>query len=101
MDQRWLFAIAVALIFLSATGFPAFALLLAGDTRGPWRRVLIAAGVAGGFALTMAALWAANGRATAWWHVPLAVVMEAAVSAAVLGLARWPSPGATPFRASR
>ncbi len=30
-DQGWLFAIAVGLIFLTATGFPAIALVLSGE----------------------------------------------------------------------
>jgi hypothetical protein len=84
--QRWLFAIAVALIFVTAGGFPAIALLLSGTVHRSreWRYAL-AIGAGAGWVLTMAALWAANGRAYAWWQGPAAIVMVWATSV-VLGM---------------
>jgi hypothetical protein len=80
--QRWLFAIAVALIFVTATGFPAMALWLSGlqHERNMEGRFTLVAGWTIGVALTVAALWAANGRAFAWWQFPLAPALVGAVS---------------------
>lgn len=93
--QRWLFALAVALIYVSAAGFPAFAVLLSGGAPGSaTRRMAFVAGAVAGVGLTLSALWAANGRAVAWWHVPLAPALVVVASGAVIaGLARLPRPG--------
>lgn len=88
-DQGWLFAIAVALIFLCATGFPAIALLLTrGRATGAEQRVILGAGGIIGIVLTASALWAANGRTFAWWHPPVAIVLVVVVSAVLLAAAR-------------
>lgn len=79
-DQSWLFAMAVVLIFLSATGFPAFAAFF-GRTMDP---VLLGVGAAAGVVLTASALWAANDRAFAWWHLPLSIALVAVVSYVLL-----------------
>lgn len=89
-DQGWLFAIAVALIFLTATGFPVIALWM-GELRtvrsGEGRAVAIVGGVFGvGF--TAAALWAANGRTVAWWELPAAVAMVGVMSFVLLAVGR-------------
>ncbi|MGE5597250.1 MAG: hypothetical protein ACM3S1_14595 [Hyphomicrobiales bacterium] len=92
-DQSWLFAIAVALIFVAATGFPAIALLAAGPgTSIAERRVVLGAGFAAGLLYTAGALWAANDRSFAWWHAPAAVALVLAVSAALLALAHAALP---------
>lgn len=83
-DQGWLFAIAVALIYVTAAGFPAIASRIAGQADV----VTLVGGAVIGVALTSGALWAANGRAWAWWTVPLAVVLTAATSA-VLWRVQW------------
>ncbi len=84
--QGWLFAVAVVLIFISATGFPVIAMFAAGhtDLQAPPARLTGAIGAVTGYALTVGALWAANGRAFAWWEFPLAMVLVFAVSAALL-----------------
>jgi drug/metabolite transporter (DMT)-like permease len=85
-DQDWLFAIAVALIFLIATGYSGFALWFAGLAYGGNRAASMTdllGGVAGS-ALTIGALWAANDRAFEVWHFAAAPLMEAAVSAVVV-----------------
>jgi len=79
-DQSWLFAMAVVLIFLSATGFPAFAAFF-GRTMD---RALLAIGGVAGVVLTAGALWAANDRTFAWWHAPLAVALVGVVSYVLL-----------------
>jgi hypothetical protein len=79
-DQAWLFAMAVVLIFLSATGFPAFAAFF-GRTM---HRVLLGAGGLIGVVLTGSALWAANDRAFAWWHVPVSIALVGVVSYVLL-----------------
>jgi hypothetical protein len=85
-DQGWLFAIAVGLIFLIATGYSGFALWIAGlahsGTRAAaWTDLL--GGIAGS-ALTIGALWAANDRAFELWHFAAAPLIEAAVSGLVV-----------------
>jgi hypothetical protein len=87
-DQDWLFAIAVGLIFLIATGYSGFALWIAGlahaGTRAAtWTDLL--GGIAGS-ALTIGALWAATGRAFEPWHFAVAPLLEAAVSGLVVFL---------------
>ncbi|OAI39650.1 hypothetical protein AYO38_07295 [bacterium SCGC AG-212-C10] len=86
-EQGWLFALAVALIFLSAVCFPVIALQLTGKPRN-WATTMFVsiAGGAIGVVLTASAFWAANGRAFAWWQVPLAVVLVAAVNSSLLRL---------------
>ena len=94
-EQDWLFAAAVGLIYVAATGFPAFAMLLSGAAPGSAsRRAAFVAGVPAGVALTASALWAANDRAFAWWHAPLAPALVAGTTGVVLAmLARLPRPG--------
>jgi hypothetical protein len=91
--QGWLFAIAVALIYVSATGFAGIAAWLSGRSRATGDLVLFGWGIAG-VAFTTGALWAANGRAFAWWEVPAAIVLETSVSGGLL-FARRSAP-ATP-----
>lgn len=87
--QDWLFAIAVALIFLTAAGFPAIALVAAGArTVGDAPRAFALA-CAAGLALTTSALWAANGRAIAWWTLPAAAALVALATTAALTGLRW------------
>jgi hypothetical protein len=85
-DQDWLFAIAVGLIFLIATGYSGFALWFAGLAYAGTRAANVTdllGGVAGS-ALTVGALWAANDRAFEVWHFAVAPLLEAAVSALVV-----------------
>ncbi|HKS91166.1 MAG TPA: hypothetical protein VJQ83_04500 [Tepidiformaceae bacterium] len=88
--QGWLFGIAVALIFLTATGFPVIALWM-GELRtvrsGQGRATAIAGGLIG-IGLTASALWAANGRSVAWWELPAAIAMVAVMSLVLLALGR-------------
>lgn len=90
--QRWLFALAVALIYALAAGFPAVAAWLAGRANAA---VLIPGSVAGAV-FTTGALWATNGRAFAWWEVPLAAALVIAAAAAAWAASparrtpRWP-----------
>ncbi len=80
-DQGWLFVFAVCLIYLVATGFPVFALALAGRKADvAARRVLWAAGGAIGVGLTAGALWAAADRSFAWWTLPAAVALTTVTS---------------------
>ena len=85
-DQGWLFAIAVALIFVSATGFPVIAVWAGGfaDLRSVEARAAGAIGAAAGYGFTVGALWAANGRAFAWWEFPLAALLVLLGSGALL-----------------
>lgn len=85
-DQGWLFAIAVFLIYLAATGFPAIALIVAGLGAGndPQARVATMLGAVAGIGFTLGALWATNGRAFAWWEFPLAPLLVGVVSAVPL-----------------
>lgn len=89
-DQGWLFAIAVALIYVAATGFPAIALAAAGLTRSAgWQaRLTLGVGTAAGLVFTLGALWAANGRAFAWQQFPLAPLLALVSSFAILRLRR-------------
>lgn len=80
--QGWLFAIAVALIYVSASGFGVFAWMLAGSRSGD--RLTLGIGALAGVVLTTSALWAANGRSFAWWEPPLAAVITLASSAVLL-----------------
>jgi len=87
--QGWLFAIAVGLIYLSATGFPAIAMMLGGfrNLETQPARLTGAIGAVGGYVFTTGALWATNGRAFAWWEFPLATVLVLVSS--VVFLAIW------------
>lgn len=85
-DQGWLFAIAVGLIYVIATGFPAIALWVSGlayKGSEPARFTYIA-GVIIGTGLTLGALWATNDRSFAAWHFPLSIVLVAVVSSLIL-----------------
>lgn len=84
--QGWLFAIAVALIYAIATGFPAIALWVSGLAyKGSEpAKFTYTAGVIIGTGLTLGALWATNDRSFAAWHFPASIVLVAIVSAVVL-----------------
>lgn len=99
--QGWLFAIAVALIYISATGFPAIAMMIAGfrETNSTEARVTAGAGAAAGYAFTLGALWAANGRAFAWWEFPAAAVLVLISSAIIFAL--WRASGRREGTAAR
>ncbi|MFN0148467.1 MAG: hypothetical protein ACKVT1_18345 [Dehalococcoidia bacterium] len=89
-DQRWLFALAVALIYVTAVAFPTIAMVCAGEVRAGGRRALLSLGGVAGIGLTGAALWAANGRSFAWWTLPAALGMVVAVNVAVhYRFGRW------------
>lgn len=79
-DQGWLFAVAVGLIYLSASAFGVIAWMIAGARPGD--RVTLAVGAIAGIVLTASALWAANDRSFAWWQVPLGAVLTALTSVA-------------------
>lgn len=87
-DQGWLFAIAVGLIFLTATGFPAIAVLLSGEFYGSRLRAakVLAVGFVAGTGLTLGALWAANDRSFAAWQFGVAPALVIVVSAVLLVL---------------
>lgn len=83
-DQGWLFATAVALIFLTATGFPAIMHAFAGRrARMRHARALWLVGGIAGVALTSSALWAANDRTIAWWQAPAALLLVGVISPAL------------------
>ena len=81
-DQGWLFAIAVALIFVIAAGYSGFALWIAGLARAGTREAQVTdlAGGVVGSALLIGAFWAANDRAFEAWHFVAAPLVEAFVS---------------------
>lgn len=83
-DQDWLFGTAVALIYLSATGFSVIAWLAAGAR--PNDRLLVGVGMVAGFGLTLSALWVADDRSFAGWHVPLAVALVLTTSSLLYGV---------------
>lgn len=97
LDQRWLFWLAVGLVYLFATGFPIVAWVAAGAPPGD--RITLALGTVAGLALTVGALWAANDRAFAWWQWPLAPVLVGLTSVILFGawqmLRRSPTTGGT------
>jgi len=84
--QGWLFAIAVGLIYITATGFPALAVIIAGfpDLDHPGARFTGAVGGVAGYVFTVGALWAANGRAFAWWEFPAAFLLVMLSTAIIL-----------------
>ena len=88
--QGWLFAIAVALIFVTATGFPVIAAMFGGfaDLQSQDARMTVALGAVAGYGFTVAALWAANGRAFAWWEYPAGMGLVLVVSGAMLVISR-------------
>ena len=90
-DQRWLFAIAVGLIYATATGFPAIALTASGYALNdrPQVKVVFGIGAVAGIGFTIGALWAANGRAFAWWEFVLAPALVLLSSTALLALRRF------------
>jgi len=95
-NQAWLFGLAVVLIYASAAGFPWFATLFAGRRSMP----VLVIGSAAGVALSFGALWATNGRAFAWWEVPLAAALVAIANIVAFRIfpgkqsagRRWPLP---------
>lgn len=101
-DQGWLFALAVGLIYVSASGFGAIAWILAGAARND--RGTPALGSVAATVLTASALWAANDRSFAAWHVPAAIALVATTSAAIVVLwsvlRRRASRGQQPVRAT-
>ncbi len=97
--QRWLFALAVALIFVTATAFPVVALVFAGRQSPRGRARTVSLGLVTGTVLTASALWAPNDRSITWWVVPVAVVMVAGVSGTLTMARRWAlAPGPTSAR---
>jgi len=89
-DQRWLFAIAVGLIYLTATGFPAIALVSSGLRRNSQGgKLVLGIGAIAGVGFTVGALWAANGREFAWWVFVLAPALVLFTSASLLALRRF------------
>lgn len=84
-DQAWLFAIAVVLIYVTATAFPVLALALGGLRADRSGEAALAAGLGAalGYGCTLGALWATNGRSFAWWEYPLATFLVLVGSAVV------------------
>ncbi len=83
-NEAWLFILAVALIFISATGFPAIMHATAGQkARAHHGRTMWIIGSFAGISLTASALWAVNERVVAWWQVPVAAAAVAIVSSAL------------------
>lgn len=94
-DQGWLFAIAVGFIYVVATGYSGFALLIAGLARSGSRIASLTDLIGGviGSALTIGALWASNGRAFEAWHFIAGPLLESAVSGLVVFIAIRLAPG--------
>ena len=90
-DQGWLFAIAVGLIYVTATGFPAIALIASGLTLRDESelKVLLGIGAVAGLIFTIGALWAANGRAFAWWQFVLGPALVVITSVVLLAWRRF------------
>ncbi|GIW14952.1 MAG: hypothetical protein KatS3mg063_0805 [Tepidiforma sp.] len=91
LGWAWLFGVAVVLIYLLATGFPAIA-LWAGGMRyreGSEARLTYTLGTIIGMGLTLGALWATNDRSFGTWTFVLAPVLVALVSALLLTLRAW------------
>jgi uncharacterized protein YqgC (DUF456 family) len=91
LDWAWLFGIAVALIFLLATGFPAIALWVGGQKfrEGREARVTYTVGTVVGMLLTLGALWAANDRSFGTWTFLLTPILVAVVSGLLLTVRAW------------
>lgn len=75
LDQGWLFAIAVVLIFGVAAGFPVLSMFLGRPRSASQLQAILVIGGAGCLALTAGTLWAANDRAWAWWTWPAAAAI--------------------------
>jgi len=85
-NQDWLFAFAVVLIIIIATGFSGWALWFAGLADSGSRAAMVTdllGGIAGSL-LTIGVLWAANGRSFEAWHFLAAPLIECGVSALVV-----------------
>ena len=102
-NQDWLFALAVVLIVVIATGFSGWALWFAGLADSGSRAAMLTdllGGIAGSV-LTVGVLWAANDRTFEAWHFLAAPLIECAVSALVVfvvvraGWTETPAPAAT------
>lgn len=91
LGWAWLFGFAVALIFLVATGFPAFALWIAGlkypGSDLARRTYVIGTMIAMG--LTLATLWAANDRSFGTLTFVLTPILVAVVSSLLLVVKAW------------
>jgi len=83
-DLEWLFLAAVTVIYLTAAGLPALALLL---TRSRPRRAWWAAVGTLALVLTGGALWAAAGRKVEWWLPLAALALVLATSGSIAALA--------------
>ena len=102
-NQDWLFALAVVLIVVIATGFSGWALWFAGLADSGSRAAMLTdllGGIAGSV-LTVGVVWAANDRTFEAWHFLAAPLIECAVSALVVfvvvraGWAQTPAPATT------
>ncbi len=91
LDWAWLFGFAVAMIFLIATGFPAFALWIAGlkYPGGPLARQTYVIGTTIAMGLTLGALWAANGREFGTLTFILTPLLVAVMSSLLLVAKAW------------
>ncbi|HMO53908.1 MAG TPA: hypothetical protein PJ994_05340 [Tepidiformaceae bacterium] len=91
LEWAWLFGFAVALIFLVATGFPAFALWFAGlkYPGGPRARQTYVVGTIIAMGLTLGALWAANDRTFGTFTFVLTPILVAVVSSFLLMVKAW------------
>lgn len=91
LGWAWLFGVAVVLIYLLATGFPAIALWVGGMRYRESReaRLTYAAGTVIGMGLTLGALWATNDRSFGTWTFVLTPILVSVVSAALLTLRAW------------
>lgn len=91
LNWAWLFGFAVALIFLVATGFPAFALWIAGlkYPGGELARRTYVIGTMIAMGLTLATLWAANDRSFGAVTFVLTPILVAVVSSLLLVVKAW------------
>jgi hypothetical protein len=91
LDWAWLFGLAVALIFLVATGFSAFSLWLAGlkYPGGELARRTYVASTMIAMGLTLATLWAINDRSFGTFTFVLTPVLVALVSSFLLAVKAW------------
>ena len=90
-NQRWLFAVAVGLVYLTATGFPAIAVVASGLARSQrlQMKMVLGLGAIAGVGFTIGALWAANGRAFAWWQFVLGPGLVLVSSVTLLAVRRF------------
>lgn len=91
LDWAWLFGFAVALIFLVATGFPAFALWIAGlkYPGGELARKTYVISTIIAMGLTLGTLWAANDRSFGPLTFVLTPILVAVVSSLLLVVKAW------------